>query len=81
MFNKVVEFMQGLTKEEVYGNTVKVTNVEVVDIVDEYKEGLYKSIEERMEEIDKEFNYRLNRIRLAMEDEVQLTPFVKGGRL
>lgn len=81
MFNKVVEFMQGLTKEEVYGNTVKVTNVEVVDIVDEYKEGLYKSIEERMEEIDKEFNYRLNRIRLAMEDEVQLTPFIKGGRL
>lgn len=86
MFNRIVEFTQGLTKEMVVGNTARVTNEEAVEVVevpvvDEYKNSLLKMVEERMEEIDNEFNYRLKRLSLSMEDEVQLTPFVKGGRL
>lgn len=80
MFEQIVKFTQGLTKEVVVGSTARVTSIEEV-VRDEYKESLYKALEERLNELDNGFNNRLNRLRIGMEDEVQLTSFVKGGRL
>lgn len=79
MFEQIVKFTQGITKEMVVGNTATITNANVVE--DAYKDSLYKALEERLNRLDKNFNNRLNRLKLNVDDEVQLTSFVKGGKL
>lgn len=82
-FKRIAEFTNGLTKEDVKCTTtssaVKLTNV--VTESDLYREHLINHIDNRVADIDTEFNYRMHRVNTVANDDIQLTPWVKGGRL
>lgn len=67
-FKMVAQFANGLTKE----NTILISESM------EYKNNLQKIIDERISSIDAQFNYHMNRL---SDDGIQLTSWVKGGRL
>ena len=67
-FKIVAQFANGLTKE--------ITTNESESML--YKNNLQKMINERISNIDTQFNYRMNRL---SDDGILLTSWVKGGRL
>lgn len=82
-FKRIAQFTNGLTKEDVrYNSTSSAVKLEsVITESDLYKEYLINHIDNRVSDIDKEYSYRMHRVNTVASDEIQLTPWVKGGRL
>lgn len=84
-FKMMAQFTNGLTKEDTNYNTTSLATSTVVDTEASetvaYREFLFNHIDTRVEDIDTEYNYHMNRISNAYDEDIQLTPWVKGGRL
>lgn len=87
MNTQLTKFFSGLTKEDIsnkYYNATSNACIKEVVLVEEacpYIEALNNHIDNRVEEIDREFNYRMHKLAKAFNDEIILTPWVKGGRI
>ena len=82
-FKRIAQFTNGLTREDVRVNTtssaVKLTTTCTESEL--YREHLINHIDNRVADIDAEYRYRMHRVNTVASDDIQLTPWVKGGRL
>lgn len=87
MNTQLTKFFSGLTKADIsnkFYNTTSNAYIEEVIFEEEvcpYIEALNTHIDNRVEEIDKEFNYRTHKLEQAFKEDVVLTSWVKGGRI
>lgn len=88
MNTQLTKFFSGLTKADIsnkFYNTTSNAYIEEAIFEEEevcpYIEALNTHINTRVEEIDSEYNYRMYRIHTTTNDDVLLTPWVKGGRI